>query len=253
MAATLIQVSHACGASAARCREIALSAGFSDEDMIAWADLALQPQRCARVFSGRCSNASATYAVCLDKIVLSPWRLPDCINGDTWGLIIDLENQDGRSEADQIAHVGRLTATAQASGLRIGFFLNALNGELSRRFSGLTADALARLQEASDMLWLALGSKKPERSGSVYEQWSNQLGEFGDGRGGRKLDFSKLGVNFELGVAPAGATVQDARDAHAIITDNALGGGVWIWRNGAKLGPRADETTNEKLRALYLG
>ena len=213
----------------------------------------MRPERLSGVFAKTLSSASASYAVCLDKIILSPWRLPDCVNGDTWGLIIDLENQDGRSEADQYAHIERLTATARDAGLRIGFFLNALNSGLSRRFSGLSPGVLTRLHGASDMLWLALGSKNPERSGSVYEQWVNQLAAFGEGEDVRKLDFSKLGVNFELGIASGGSTVQDARDAHAIITGAALGGGVWIWRNGAKLGPQADTMTNEKLRALYQG
>ncbi len=253
MAATLVQLSHACGASAAKCRELALSAGFSGEDIIPWADLTCDESALNRIFVETRHAYSVGYAVSLDKIILAPWRLPDCINGDIWGMIVDLEGQDGRSEADQFEHIGRLVTTAHAAGLKTGFFMNALNGELSRRFNGCTPDVLYAMHQRADMIWLALGSKNPERGGSVRQQWANQLEEFGGGGAGVNLDFSKLGVNFELGVSPGGTTIQDARDAHSIIATNALGGGVWPWRNGARLGPYAAASTVEKLRVLYGG
>ena len=246
-AAFKVQAMYACGALQAAYEAVATAAGFTvATDILAHATLAAAP---GTYFTSDPTLSGSPYKVMVDKIWLPAKKLTEQA-ATVKGVIIDYEVQSAQTGAEAYTQLADLIDTIHGYGYQVLVYPNALNGN-TQAYTGLNdTNYLWQLHAKADAILLMLWSGSVE--GSVSASWTNQVNMLKGPAGDKPVDYSKLGIDFELGISPGGTSESDAETVYSIIQSHSLPY-LFFWANGATLGGDKTRRTNRKICRASFG
>ena len=244
-AAYKVQCLYVMGAAQAVYEAVATAAGFSVGDILAHATLKATP---ATYFTSNPTMPGTPYKVMIDKIWLPPAKLTDQAS-PRGGIIVDYEVGDSRTPAETYAQLDDLITTFQSYGFQGALYTNSFNAS-TQAYTGLNSrDYLWQLHAKWDFMFVFLWSRSIE--GNITASWNNQIDMLKGPARDKAVNYSKIAINFELGIRP-GTSDSDAEAVRAIIVANSIPL-LYIWPNYATLGGAGTRATNRKQSMVCFG
>lgn len=130
IAATRIHAAYALGAAMAECEALGAEAGMTASDLIPYAD-AVATRETLFIYDPD-PGATPPYTnvpckVCIDKVVMPNARFVDG-PGDKWGIVLDYEAHDDRSQAETLDLVQHVADAWHARGMKVYLYTNPIDG-----------------------------------------------------------------------------------------------------------------------------
>ena len=253
MAATRIHSAYALGASMAECEAIGAEAGMTAADLIPYAD-AVAMRESLFVYDPD-PGATPPYTnvpckVCIDKVVMPNARFIDG-PGEKWGIVLDYEAHDDRSQAETLDLVQHVADEWHARGMKVYLYTNPIDGTVFPS-NGLGPGNLPEVIQAVDKIGLLVGARysTPDVLTSFYEQM-----RIISGQPDRNIepDPDKL----SLTLAPSGddriAALQAFYVMRRLLTDWSRIRTAWVWPNLMPMGGDDDTQATRMLGAAFFG
>lgn len=246
IAATRIAVLYSAGGSVADCQAIAVAAGMAAGDVLTHVEAAAQRETLFIAAPDPDATPPYTeiaYMVARDKIVLPAARLVDAVS-PVWGIALDYEAQDQRSEAETLALIQWCAGQTSTLGWRLFVYTNPLDTATSAA-NGLGPGNLPAVAQAADFTSILIGA--PHSVGGVYEAFRRQLAAFGP-----DVDHARLALT----VAPSGERHEALQAGYVfrrLLTDWSRIRACWVWPNLMPMGGDDDSQANRMIGAAFFG
>lgn len=248
-AQTLINVMYACGAPVSECEAVAAAAGISQVVTYQYASANREALFTAPPDLGATPPYTLhTYRVARDLVVLPDARFIDGI-GPNWGIVLDYEAQDNRSEAETTQLFDAIRAACTAAGLKLCFYTNALDSAACRA-SGLGKANLPHIHAQADLTSILLAGMYS--TPSVYASYKSQIAMLRGPDGDLPVDPSRLCIT----VGTAGTMTQAMDAAHVIrrlLTDASEIRTLWVWPDWGVPGGGTGEQLDRQMGVMAFG